>query len=208
MIRALLCLVAFLALAACGADQRFDPQPQVDAARFVAGPPAYITLYTGVNDRNGSGAHSALLVNGSERVLFDPAGTFEHPRAPIQHDVHFGMGDDIVAAFLDYHARDTDAEKFHVIERTLIVPAATAELILARVKGNGAVPKAQCAQSISAILRDIPGFEGMPSTMFPVALGEAFGQIPGVTTRKVTEENDNLGQHNVVFVDKNGVQVN
>jgi hypothetical protein len=208
MLRAFLCLVVFLGLSACGADQRFDPQPQVDAARFVAGPPTYITLYTGVNDRNGTGAHSALLVNASERVLFDPAGTFEHPRSPIQHDVHFGMSDDIVASFLDYHARDTATEKFHVIERTLIVPAATAELILARIKSNGAVPKAQCAQSISAILRDIPGFEELPSTMFPIALGEAFGEIPGVTSRKVTEENDNLGQHRVVFVDKNGVQVN
>lgn len=207
MLRAILCLAALLGLAACGADQRFDPQPQVDAARYVAGPPTYITLYTGVNDRNGSGAHAALLVNASERVLFDPAGTFVHPRAPIQHDVHFGMTNDIIASFLDYHARDSATEKFHVIERTLIVPAGTAELILARVKANGAVPKAQCAQSISAILRDIPGFEGLPSTMFPVPLGEAFGEIPGVTTRKVTEENDNLGQHNVTFVDKNGDKV-
>lgn len=208
MLRALLCLVAFLGLAACGADQRFDSQPEVEAARFVAGPPTYITLYTGVNERNGTGAHSALLVNASERALFDPAGTFEHPRAPIQHDVHFGMADDVVAAFLDYHARDTATEKFHVIERTLIVSPGTAELILARIKSNGAVPKAQCAQSISAILGDIPGFEGLPSTMFPIALGEAFGEIPGVTTRKVTEENDNLGQHSIVFVDKNGVRVN
>lgn len=208
MIRALFALVALLGLTACGADQRFDPQPQVDAARFVEGPPTYITLYTGVNDRNGSGAHSALLVNASERVLFDPAGTFEHPRAPIQHDVHFGITDSILASFLDYHARDSATEKFHVIERTLVVPAGTAELILARIKANGAVPKAQCAQSISAILRDIPGFEELPSTMFPIALGEAFAEIPGVTSRKVTEENDNLGQHNVIFVDKNGNKVN
>lgn len=208
MIRVLLCLMALFGLAACGADQRFDPQPQVDAARFVAGPPTYITLYTGINDRNGSGAHSALLVNGSQRVLFDPAGTFEHPRVPIQHDVHFGMTDAMVAAFLDYHARDTASEKFHVIERTLILPPETAELILNKVRSNGAVPKSQCAQSISALLRGVPGFEGLPSTMFPIPLGEAFGELPGVTTRIVTEANDNLGQHGTIFVDKDGNRVN
>lgn len=208
MIRALFCLAAAAVLAACGADPRFDPQPQVEAARFVAGPPATITLYTGVNDRNGSGAHSALLVNGSERVLFDPAGTFEHPKAPIQNDVHFGMTNSVVAAFLDYHARDTEAEKFHVVERTLVVPAETAELILARVKANGPVPKAHCAQSISGILRGVPGFESLPATYYPIRLGDAFGTLPGVQTRIVTEANDNLGQSNVVFVDKKGNPLN
>jgi hypothetical protein len=208
MIRAVLCLAAALVLAACGADTRFDPQPQVDAARHVAGPPAYITLYTGINDRSGAGVHSALLVNGSERILFDPAGTFDHPRAPIQNDVHFGMTDSVVAAFLDYHARDSATEKFHVIERTLIVSPETAALIMARVKANGAVPKAHCAQSVSSILRGVPGFEGLPSTFSPVKLGEAFGELPGVSTRKVTEENDNLGQSNIVFVDRKGNPLN
>lgn len=208
MIRLLVSLVLVLGLAACGADQRFDSPEKVAAARYVAGPPTYITLYTGINDRNGTGAHSALLINGSERVLFDPAGTFEHPRAPIQHDVHYGMTDDVVASFVDYHARDTAKEKFHVVERTLILPPETAELILAKVKAYGAVPKAQCAQSIGSILRTVPGFESLPATWYPIKLGDAFGQIPGVTTRIVTEENDNLGQHNVIFVDADGNQVN
>jgi hypothetical protein len=208
MIRALFCLVAVLALAACGADPRFDPQPQVDAARHVAGPPAYITLYTGINDRNGQGAHSALLINGSERILFDPAGTFEHPKAPIQHDIHFGMSDSVVAAFLDYHARDSATEQFHVIERTMTVSPEIADLIIARVRANGPVPKAHCAQSISAILRGVPGFESLPSTYYPIKLGDAFGELPGVSTRKVTEANDNIGQSNIVFVDRRGNPLN
>jgi hypothetical protein len=208
MIRIVLCLVALLGLAACGADQRFDPQPRVDAARFVAGAPSYVTLYTGISDRSGGGVHSALLINGSERILFDPAGTFEHPRAPIQNDVHYGITDEVVAFYLDYHARDTPTEKFHVIERTLIVSPQTAALIMARAKANGAVPKAHCASSISAILRGVPGFENLPSTFYPVKLGEAFEEMPGVTTRKVTEANDNLGQHKIILVDRTGAQVN
>ena len=208
MLRLDLALAALLGLAACGADPRFDPQPVVDAARYSAGAPTYITLFTGISDRSGGGVHSALLVNGSERVLFDPAGTFEHPRAPIQHDVHYGMSDEIVAAYRDYHARDSETEKFHVIERTLVVPPQTAELLLARVKANGSVPKAQCAQSISAILRTVPGFEGLPSTWYPAKLGNAFGELPGVTTRIVTEANDNLGESALIIVDRNGNQVN
>ncbi len=111
MLRLALALMALLGLAACGADQTFAPQAEVDAARYVEGPPTYIVLYTGINDRNGSGAHSALLVNASQRVLFDPAGTFTHPRAPVQGDVHYGITDSVLAAFLDYHARDSATEK-------------------------------------------------------------------------------------------------
>ena len=208
MIRLILGLMALLTLAACGADQRFDPQPEVDAARYVAGPPTYITLYTGINDRNGSGAHSALLINASQRVLFDPAGTFYYPGAPIQHDVHYGATDRFVAFYLDYHARDTATEKFHVVERTLIVSPEIAELILRRAQGNGAVSKALCATSIASLLRGVPGFETLPNTWFPIKLGDAFGKLPGVTTRIVTEANDNMGQHGIVLVDNKGRQIN
>ena len=204
MLRFALALLALLGLAACGVDRTFDPQDKVDAARFVEGPPTYIILYTGINDRNGSGAHSALLINASQRVLFDPAGTYIHPKAPIQNDVHFGITDAVLASFVDYHARDSATEKFSVIERKLYVSPQTAELILQRVRANGPVPKAQCAQSISAILRGIPGFESIPSTMFPIKLGEGFAKLPGVQTRMITEENDMSEQHNVIFVDKDG----
>jgi hypothetical protein len=111
MLRFALALLALLGLAACGVDRTFDPQDKVDAARFVEGPPTYIVLYTGINDRNGSGAHSALLINASQRVLFDPAGTFIHPKAPIQNDVHFGITDSVLASFVDYHARDRKVQR-------------------------------------------------------------------------------------------------
>lgn len=208
MLRIALALLAVLGLAACGVDTTYAPQAQVDAARFVEGPPNYIVLYTGINDRNGSGAHSALLINASQRVLFDPAGTFTHPRAPIQNDVHYGITDSVLAAFVDYHARDNATEKFSVIERKLYVSPEIAELILQRVQANGAVPKAQCAKSISEILRGVPGFGGLPSTWFPIKLGEGFAELPGVQTRLITEANDMSDQHSVIFVDKNGNPLN
>ncbi|MDQ2066311.1 hypothetical protein Q9295_08000 [Xinfangfangia sp. CPCC 101601] len=205
MVRFALALFGLLTLAACGGvDNTYAPQEKVDAARYVEGPPTYIVLYTGVNDRNGSGAHSALLINASQRVLFDPAGSYENPNVPVQGDVHYGITDAALASFTDFHARDTATEKFHIIERKLYVSPQTAELILQRVQANGPVPKAQCANSISGILRGVPGFEGLKSSWFPIALGESFGKLPGVQTRKITEENDGSENHNVVFIDKDG----
>lgn len=209
MLRAFMALCAVALLSACGADKTYDPDAEVARARYVAGPPTSITLFTGINDRNGGGVHSALLINGSQRVLFDPAGTWEHPAVPVQNDVHFGMTDRMVNFYLDYHARDSDKEKFHVIEHTLIVSPQVAELILQRALAYGAVPKAGCANSISTILRGVPGFESVPSTWFPKKLGEGFGKLPGVTTRIVTEENDNPGEgHGVILVDDDGNRVN
>mgnify|MGYP001296984649 CR=1 FL=1 len=74
MRRLLMCLAVTSALSACGgAEPRWSPDEAVSAARYVhAGPPA-ITLFTVVNNRSGSGAHSGLLINGSQRVIFDPA---------------------------------------------------------------------------------------------------------------------------------------
>lgn len=205
--RSLLALCGALALAACGADPTFDPPEEVAMARFVSSEPPSITLVIVINERNGSGAHAGLIVNASERVLFDPAGTFEHPAAPIQHDVHFGMSDRLVAVYLDYHTRDSAAENFFVIEHRIDLPAATAELILQKVKAYGPVPKAQCTQSISAILRSVPGFETLPSTWFPKKFGEAFAELPGVRTRTITEAGSDKS-HGVVMIDDDGTVVN
>lgn len=190
--------VAF-GLAACGAEPKWAPQDQVDAVRFVSDEPASITLYTVVNTRTGSGAHSAILVNASERVIFDPAGTWYHPKLPERNDVHFGMTDKAVAFYLDYHTRIT----YNTIEQTIYVSPQVAELMLERVKAYGAVPKAMCTNANSAILRGIPGFESLPQTFYPKKLSEAFGRLPGVTTRVITDD-DADDNHGVLLVQRDG----
>jgi hypothetical protein len=197
--RILLSIVVLLGLAACGAEPKWAPQEQVDAVRFVAGPPTYITLYTVVNKRTGSGAHSAILVNASERVIFDPAGTWYHPKLPERNDVHFGMTDKAIAFYLDYHTRIT----YDTIEQTIYVTPEVAELVLAKVKAYGAVPKAMCTQANSSILRGVPGFETLPQTFYPKKLSEAFGRLPGVTTRVVTDD-DADDNHGVLLVQRDG----
>lgn len=199
MLRLAFCLMALLGLAACGAQPVWAPEDQVQAARYVAGPPTYITLYTVVNKSSGSGAHSAILVNASERVIFDPAGTWHHPRLPERNDVHFGMTDKALAFYIDYHARKT----YDVIEQKIEVSPAVAELVLAKVKAYGAVPKAMCTNATSSILRSVPGFESMPATWYPKKLSDAFGQLPGVTTRLITDDDDD-SNHGVLLVQANG----
>jgi hypothetical protein len=199
LLRLLSGLVVALGLAACGAEPKWAPQAEVDAVRFVSEEPPSITLYTVVNTRTGSGAHSAILVNASERVIFDPAGTWYHPRLPEQNDVHFGMTDKAVAFYLDYHTRIT----YNTIEQKIYVSPQVAELVLAKVKAYGAVPKAMCTQANSSILRGVPGFEGLPQTFYPKKLSEAFGRLPGVTTRVITDD-DADDNHGVLLVQRNG----
>ncbi len=199
MKRLALCLVALLGLAACGAEPTWAPEEQVQAARFVAEGPTYITLYTVVNKGNGSGAHSAILVNGSERVMFDPAGTWTHPKLPERNDVHFGMTDKALAFYIDYHARRT----YDVVEQKIYVSPEVAELVLRRVKEYGAVPKSMCTAATSSILRGVPGFESLPSTWYPKKLSDAFTTLPGVATRLITDDDDD-SNHGVLLVQANG----
>lgn len=174
-----------LVLAACGADPTWAPDDVVAQAR-VAYPdrPPSVTLVTVIATRNGQGAHTGLLINGSERVLFDPAGTFEHPGMPIRNDVHYGVTDQRLEVYYDYHARIT----YYVVTQEKLVSPQVAELVMQRAKAHGAVPKAMCANSVTDILRGVPGFESIRPTFFPVKLMNQFAQLGGISERKIYDD--------------------
>ncbi|MBD1205255.1 MAG: hypothetical protein H9533_14125 [Rhodobacteraceae bacterium] len=195
MLRAALALLALLTLAGCGAEPVWAPDHEVEAARYVHDGPNTITLFTVINNRSDAGAHSGLMINDSERIMFDPAGTWQHPRIPERNDVHFGITPRIVNFYIDYHARET----FRVVEQTVVVSPGVADLVARRVKAYGAVPKAQCARSVSDILRGVPGFESIGSTWYPNRLMEDFGRLPGVTSRIIYDE-DADKNHGVLLV--------
>jgi predicted small lipoprotein YifL len=195
MLRALLALCALLTLAACGAEPIWAPDDKVAAARYVHEGPTSITLFTVINNRSDAGAHSGLMINGSERIMFDPAGTWKHPRIPERNDVHYGITPRIVNFYIDYHARET----FRVIEQTVIVSPGVAELVAQRAKAYGAVPKAQCANSITSILSGVPGFEPIRKTWYPNKLMEDFAKLPGVTNKVIRDE-DADKNHGVLLV--------
>jgi hypothetical protein len=203
MRRTFLALSAVAALAACGADQTWAPDEAVVAARYVHPGPKSITLLTVVNNRSDGGAHSAILINASERVIFDPAGTWYHPSRPIRNDVHFGINDKVLAFYIDYHARET----YRVVEQTVEVSPGVAELALQRALNNGAVPKAMCASSVSNILRGVPGFESIPAAFGPNRIMAAFDQLPGVKRRVITDDDDDEN-HGVLIVQQGDPALN
>jgi hypothetical protein len=179
MRRLLLCLILPLFLANC-AEPVWAPDEAVARARYHSDEPPSITLFTVVRRLGGEGAHSGLMINGSQRVMFDPAGTWHHPTVPERNDLFYGITPRMKQFYIDYHARQT----YDVYEQRVPVSAEVAELAIRRAESNGAVGKALCGISVSHILRKIPGFENIPNTYFPNKIMRAFGELPGVVTIK------------------------
>lgn len=181
---ALVC--AALALTGCGMPKTgpdADPEAVARAAYVHDGPPA-ITLFTMVSNRDGRGAHSSMMINGSQRVVFDPAGSVSHPRMIERGDVIYGITPELAELYERAHARET----YHVIVQRVEVPPEVAEEALRLVMENGAVAQALCTQANSGILKQLPGFGSIRQTFFPLALSEQFGALPGATTRKRYEK--------------------
>lgn len=198
-LRLCLPLLALLGLAACGADAKFASDAEVEQASYVSGDAPSITLYTVINNRNNAGAHSGLLIDGRERVLYDPAGTWYHPTVPERADLHYGITDLMLSFYIDYHAR----ESYRVIEQKRTVPQETIDLILQRVIAKGAAAKATCSQTLSSILIGLPGFEDIRSTWFPNRMAEDFAKAPGVIER-VIRDGDPDENSGVLTVQANG----
>lgn len=174
-----LALLVPVFLAACGRELPavWASEEDVARARYVHdGPPeiALITVYGGTQ----SGAHAGLLISASERVIFDPAGSWFHSRAPERHDVHYG----ITPAMLDLYIDFQTEPPYHAMMQRITVTPEVAEAALRIVQSYGPVPRAYCTKSISDVLRRLDGFGHMPDTWFPGTLAEAFATLPGVRT--------------------------
>jgi len=185
-----LALVALAILAACTKPAVYAPDDAVHAARYRHDGPTEIRLFNVVSNESGRGEHAALLINGTERVLFDPAGSWRHPESPERHDVHFGMTDRMVYIYTYYHARRTH----HVRIQTLQVPPEVAGRILHLARQAGPVADAHCARSIAAILREIPGFEDIPMTYYPNRLSDAFAELPSVVEDRIYSDREPTAQ--------------
>jgi hypothetical protein len=172
--RFLAALLLPILLAACGAEPVWAPDDVVQQAVYSPGGTPTITLFTVISTRTGEGAHSSLLINGSQRLIFDPAGTFKHPNMPERNDVIYGVTDPRLLAYVDYHTRVT----YYTEMQEIVVSPEVAEAAIRAVQAYGAVPKAYCADSVSSILHGLPGFESIHETMFPKNLMAQFGKLP------------------------------
>lgn len=180
-----LALLSILGLAACAAP--YPRPPSVGdpaAARYRHAGPTELVLFNIVNTRNDRGEHAALMINGSERVLFDPAGSWYHPTAPFVGDVHFGFNDPLLNVYIHYHA----SEAYYVTMQRIQVPREIADQVIQLAIARGEVPRANCARSIGEILQQVPGFEGAPVGWWPNDLSRWFGTLPGVTVERVDSD--------------------
>lgn len=173
-----------LALAACSAEPVWAPEAEVQAVRYASRGPATLTLFTVKNVGSDNGAHTALMIDASERVIFDPAGSFKAQGVPERNDVLFGITPTAEKAYRSFHARSA----YDLVIQTVTVPPSVAERALQLAKANGAVPKANCTRATSRIISQLPGFESIGRTWFPNNLSDAFGALPGVTTEIYREQ--------------------
>lgn len=148
--------------------------------------PTKLTLFTMVNNRTGRGAHASLMINGSQRVIFDPAGSFRWESIITRGDVVYGVTPKLADVYTRFHARET----FHVIVQELQVSPDVAEKALQMALARGEVPDAYCARSTSEILASLPGFQSVSPTWYPLDLSEQFAQLPGVTSSTLYEYDD------------------
>lgn len=185
MYRAILGLMMALAISGCTPDTKSASQVDIVRASYRHPGPATVTLFTMVSNRSGEGAHSGMMVSGSERVIYDPAGSWYHPQAPEKGDLHYGITPWMEKFYIDYHARET----YHVVIQTLPVSLETADALIASLQQQGASPKAFCNRYITTAMNRVPAFKGRIDVVwFPKTTMDQFGELPGVTRRKVFQD--------------------
>ena len=191
--------VALLTGCGGGADNLWASDEAVRQAAYVSDEPPSITLFTVIGIPRGEGGHSALMINGSQRVIFDPAGSWNHPRIPERHDVLYGITPNFKNFYIDYHARQT----YWVAEDTVFVRREVADAAIARVQANGAVNKSYCAVATGGVLNGLPGFQGAPTGFSPITLRNWFLKLPGVQSKR-HQDGDPANNHDVLIRQKNG----
>ena len=187
MLRRTFLLAAPAALVGCGTVVREEivaSMADVNRVAYVHPGPKRLTLFTMKNVGSGNGAHTGLMINASQRVLWDPAGTFGHPSIPERNDVHFGINPQLEQLYISYHSRET----YYTLIQEVDVPAQTAEMALQLAMSNGPTPKAACTRHTSRMLGQLPGFGQIQSAFFPDKLSDQFAEIPGVRSRQHYED--------------------
>lgn len=177
-------LGATVALAGCGgAVSVRAPDDVINRAVYRGTGPKSLNLLTMRNTGSGNGAHSSLVIDASQRILFDPAGSFSTPSVPERNDVLFGVSPQIEQFYISYHARSS----FYVEAQKIYVPPEVAEQAMRLALAYGAVPQGACTRATSSVLKQLPGFESVRVTYFPNNLRDRFANIPRVSLREYRE---------------------
>lgn len=188
MIRVFAALGVVLLCAACAQPPAlpYASDERVKASAYREPGPDTFTIFTMVSNRTGKGAHSALMINGTQRVIFDPAGSFVNERVPEQDDVLYGVTPAVLQGYKSAHARST----FHVVSQTLEVTPEQAAIAMQLAMSNGPVARAFCTSATTGLLQQVPGFGDIEQVMFPARLMEQIAARPGVVEEKYFEDDE------------------
>jgi hypothetical protein len=178
-----------LLVSGCVGNSGKAPAEEIAAARFSNPAPAAVSLITMVNARTDFGEHSALLINGTQQIIYDPAGSFRYSRLPRRDDVVYGITPHYASYYYSYHARFG----YYVKVQTLHISREEADAMIAAAQAKGHVPKLFCATAISDVLNDFPQFSDMPVTFFPGAIMKRFARNDAVDTLIIREHD--IGQN-------------
>ncbi len=190
MRRSLLAVLALFLLAACSAEQVWAPDHVIQRSIYRHDGPPRLTLYTMISNNNGRGGHTSLMVNGTQRLIFDPAGSFKHESIPERNDVLFGITPAVARGYTLYHARETWRVKVQEIDVSPDVARRAERLI----QTYGAVPPAQCALSTSRILAEL--FPGrIETTWYPNQLSANFSNLPNVREQVLHDYDSDDNSH-------------
>ncbi|TPE52107.1 hypothetical protein [Amaricoccus solimangrovi] len=191
MSRLLLAAVVAATLSGCEFYTPASPE-EIARARYISPEPPSITLLSMVDERSDKSAHAGLLINGSQQVLFDPAGTFTHPDLPRAGDIHYGM----TPRFVDYYERYHARAGYYVETQRVAVTKAEADRIFANAVEHGKSLKMECALAVADVLKPVPPFTGVVgSSLFPESIHRDFAELPGVRTHRIYE--NDKGQNKV-----------
>ncbi len=184
------CVLAMLVvLSACGTKPVYDSPEEVQRRAYVHDGPPALTLITMVSNSTGSGGHSSLMINASQRTMYDPAGRYYNSTVAEQNDLLYGITPEILKRYVSFHARDTH----HVVLQTVEVSPAVAEQAYALARQRGTSWDAMCSTNVTRILANTQGFEDLSGSIFPARLMKNFGELPGVKTEKVYEYDTGKG---------------
>lgn len=185
-------LLAALLLAGCAltAEPVWAPEAEVQRFAYADDGPTTVTLYTVINNRSGEGGHTAVMVNGYQRIMWDPAGTWWNPASPERNDVHYGITPRMEEIYVDYHARVS----WRVVIQEVPVSRSTANGLIAAFERNGAAGKGTCALATSRVLQKFPEFASVRTTWSPKRLVRDFDALPGMSKSVVYDDDDDNNQ--------------
>lgn len=132
------------------------------------------------------GTHTALIVNASQQVIYDPAGTYKNTRAPSKYDLFYGASPDVIKSFIAYHIDNVSS----VVVQTKEVPMAVAEALLKDIERQGPSRHSQCSKTVSNLLHKTPGFESINPSLLPFRTMRAFATLNGIKTLEYHDKNN------------------